>query len=88
MLFGNIEHGMTIDHLCSNRRCVNPTHLELVSQTENLRRGRGTKLTAEDVIYIRGLPKCWGDRIELAERYGVSPMTISDIRSGRSWKDI
>ena len=88
MLFGNIREGMTIDHLCSNRRCVNPAHLEVVSQIENQRRGKGTTLTEEDVRDIRSLPKKWGDRIKLAEQYGVSPMTISDIRSGRSWKDI
>lgn len=28
-----------LDHLCRNRRCVNPAHLELVSRRENLRRG-------------------------------------------------
>lgn len=28
-----------VDHLCRNIRCVNPAHLEAVSQSENLRRG-------------------------------------------------
>lgn len=88
MLFGSIKKGLTIDHLCSNRKCVNPHHLELVTQIENQRRGKGTKLTVDDVKYIRGLPKFWGDRTELAKRYGVSPMTISDIRAFRSWKNI
>ena len=31
--------GLEIDHLCRNRRCVNPDHLELVTNTENIRRG-------------------------------------------------
>jgi hypothetical protein len=30
-----------LDHLCRNRRCCNPAHLELVSLAENLRRGIG-----------------------------------------------
>ncbi len=34
---GEILH--TIDHLCRNRRCVNPNHLEDVTQKENVRRG-------------------------------------------------
>lgn len=33
-----IPDGMQIDHLCRNRICVNPAHLEVVTQRENLRR--------------------------------------------------
>jgi HNH endonuclease len=29
---------MNVDHLCRNRRCVNPDHLEYVTQRENMRR--------------------------------------------------
>lgn len=36
---GELEKGMTIDHLCRNRRCVNPDHLEQVTSEENKRRG-------------------------------------------------
>lgn len=32
---GPILDGLTIDHLCRNRRCVNPAHLEPVTQREN-----------------------------------------------------
>ena len=31
--------GVELDHLCRNRACVNPIHLEPVSKTENVRRG-------------------------------------------------
>lgn len=37
---GEIPSGLVIDHLCRNRRCVNPAHLEAVSNQENLDRGR------------------------------------------------
>ena len=36
---GPIPEGMQIDHLCRVRCCVNPAHLELVTQSENTRRG-------------------------------------------------
>ena len=36
---GPIPAGMEIDHLCRNRICVNPAHLEAVQKGENIRRG-------------------------------------------------
>lgn len=36
---GKIPPKMTIDHLCRNKICVNPEHLEVVSQRENILRG-------------------------------------------------
>ena len=36
---GPIPDGLSIDHLCRNRRCVRPDHLEAVPIEENVRRG-------------------------------------------------
>lgn len=36
---GPIPDGLVLDHLCRNRRCVNPSHLEPVTHRENVMRG-------------------------------------------------
>lgn len=41
LLVAPIPNGLTIDHLCRNRWCVNPAHLEPVPLRENIARGRG-----------------------------------------------
>lgn len=38
---GEIPDGLVIDHLCRVRRCINPSHLEVVTHKENILRGTG-----------------------------------------------
>src|SRR4051812_21072155 len=35
---GPIPEGLEIDHLCHNRGCVNPQHLDVVTRRENIKR--------------------------------------------------
>jgi hypothetical protein len=46
LLVGPIPEGLVIDHLCRNRGCINPVHLEVVTNRENVMRGDGPRLLA------------------------------------------
>lgn len=41
LFHGPIPSDQQVDHLCRNRACCNPTHLEVVTQRENIMRGEG-----------------------------------------------
>lgn len=38
--YGSIDKDLVIDHICRNPSCVNPEHLELVTQKENIARAK------------------------------------------------
>jgi len=43
---GPVPHGLVLDHVCRNRLCVNPDHLEPVTMRENTARGVLSRQTA------------------------------------------
>lgn len=52
---GPIQAGMVIDHLCRNKACCNPEHLEAVTSRENILRGVGASaLNAKKTHCING----------------------------------
>jgi hypothetical protein len=83
---GPIPDGMFIDHLCRNKLCVNPDHLEVVTPAQNVQRGPLAKLTMDDAREIRRIADQF-TRVELAKRYGVAAPIISDIVNGKHWKE-
>ena len=94
LVYGAIPAGMKVLHRCDNPACVNPNHLFLGSQQDNIsdmmaksRGARGKKrwnckLTEKDVHSIR---KSTLKQYKLAEIYNVCPSHISDIRNGKRW---
>lgn len=82
---GPIPGGMEIDHLCRNRRCVNPAHMEVVTHAVNMRRSSLSKLTQSDVDEIRRIAHT-ESRASIARRYGVSAPVISNIVNGKTWR--
>lgn len=69
----SFESGLTIDHVCRNRRCVNPKHFEIITRGANVLRGeslmaqnarkthciRGHKLSGSNVYYRpKGTREC------------------------------
>lgn len=82
---GPLPSHAVLDHLCRNTRCVNPAHVEPVTNAENTRRGERAKLTYADVAAIRALRAQGWTQKALAERYGVVKATIGNIEHGRTW---
>lgn len=68
LLVAPIPAGLTIDHLCRVRTCVNPDHLEAVTQQENTARARkshcirGHEFTKENTYWSRSCRACWNVR--------------------------
>lgn len=88
LLVGQIPRGYHIDHLCKNRLCCNPSHLEAVTQLENNRRSPRQQIPRtynkfpDSHIWrerqARGL-----SRRQLSEASGVSEWTIMNYEMGR-----
>jgi hypothetical protein len=58
MFVGPVPDGLELDHLCRNRSCVNPDHLEPVTRSVNVSRGASKALVhnAREVRYGRAVP--------------------------------
>jgi len=100
---GPIPEGLFVLHKCDNPPCVNPKHLFLGTQKDNLadmtskgRRGSSpgekswnSKLTADQVYQILKLHKTNHTSYKItADIYGVAYTTITNIVHRRAWKHL
>lgn len=87
-LVGPIPEGMVLDHTCLNTICVNPAHLQVVTQAENTRRGKLAKLSVDDVRNIRELYAQGVRQRDLVKLYGVTSGAVCNIVNRKSWRDV
>lgn len=101
---GAIPDDLFVCHTCDNKLCVNPDHLFLGTNSENIRDAvrKGVKiggrnigeangravLTPSKVLRIRALYARGHKMDRLANRYGVTKTQISWIVNRKSWKHI
>lgn len=92
---GPIPDGLLVLHECDNRRCVNPSHLFLGTNAENMadmvqkrRQAIGSKvgsskLTEDQIAAIREDRR---SQRRIGADYGVSHTTIWQIKTGQIWR--
>jgi HNH endonuclease len=101
---GEIPESMVVRHTCDNPSCVNPSHLLLGTQADNVadrvRRGRSydlrgennhsSKLNAEAVRQILALLASPNPpkQKDIAAQFGVSCETICAIKKRRNWAHV
>jgi len=78
---GPIPAGMQIDHLCRNRSCVNPDHLEVVTRKENILRG-----ISPPAINSRKTHCPRGHRYDRTDAWGRKVCGFCKAEQTRQWR--
>lgn len=86
--YGTIPDNLELDHLCRQRDCVNPDHLEPVTRAMNIQRGDLSQLTEPEVRAIKRMLQEGVKQKEIAQYFNVCRATISCIATGHTWRNV
>lgn len=81
---GPIPAGLEIDHLCRNRACVNPMHMEVVTHAENLRRARAHRNLEAANLRRKTKPLCPQGHEYSTENTYIRPSGWRECRTCRA----
>ena len=79
---GLVPEGLELDHTCSNRACIEITHLEPVTHIENVHRGNRTKFTPDDIDMMRQLLSEDQSFYDIAKLYGTYANYVRRLVNG------
>lgn len=85
---GPIPEGKEIDHLCRNRGCCNPDHLEAVTREVNSQRGMRTTINPDIVFRIRKLSAGGRTGGSIAREIGFSESIVRNVIARRTWRNV
>lgn len=81
LLVGPIPPGLELDHLCRNRKCVNPAHLEPVTHRENGLRGVGVGAKNAAKTHCTNGHPLSGDNLRISKRGWRECQTCLSVRN-------
>jgi len=82
--YGKVAKNKELDHLCRNRKCVNPDHLEEVSRLENSRRGSKTKINFKIAQEIRKLKNIVYYK-DICKKFKIGRTLVYSIWNNQTW---